>query len=142
MRRPSEFRTGKPGFYPDQSIYAEYACAEFGLAFRDLDGGTGLVFSVGSSNKTIHFGAGRCSWYPQNSATASTLASDKYFAGRIVKSAGVATLSGEYFFLHDRHRAHRPGGHEREAKWAKVWVGSIPVFSDSPWLVDDAHLGA
>ena len=24
------------------------------------------------------------------------------------------TLGGEYFFLHDRHRAHRPAGHERE----------------------------
>jgi hypothetical protein len=114
MRRPSEFRKGKPDFYPDQSIYAEYACAEFGLAFRDLDGGTGLVFSVGSKSKSIHFGAGRCSWYPQNSATASTLASDKYFASRILENAGVATLGGEYFFLHDRHRAHRPGGHERE----------------------------
>jgi hypothetical protein len=114
MRRPSEFRTGKPDFYPDQSIYAEYACAEFGLAFHDLDGGTGLVFSVGSSNKIIHFGAGRCSWYPQNSATASTLASDKYFASRILENAGVDTLGGEYFFLHDRHRAHRPRGHERE----------------------------
>ena len=22
-------------------------------------------------------------------------------------------LGGEYFFLHDRHRAHRPAGHER-----------------------------
>jgi D-alanine-D-alanine ligase-like ATP-grasp enzyme len=115
MRSLREFRTGKPGFYPDQSIYAEYACAEFGLAFRDLDDGTGLVFSVGSKAETIHFGAGRCSWYPQNSATASTLALDKYFASRILENAGVATLGGgEYFFLHDRHRAHRPGGHERE----------------------------
>jgi hypothetical protein len=114
MRSPSEFRTGKPGFYPDQSIYAEYACAEFGLVFRDLDNGTGLVFSVGSSDKSIHFGAGRCSWYPQNSATASTLASDKYFASRVLENAGIATLGGEYFFLHDRHRAHRPAGHERE----------------------------
>ena len=114
MRHPSEFRTGKPGFYPDQSIYAEYACAESGLVFRDIDGGTGLVFSVGSKTKSIHFGAGRCSWYPQNSATASTLASDKYFSSRILENAGVATLGGEYFFLHDRHRAHRPGGHERE----------------------------
>ena len=24
------------------------------------------------------------------------------------------TLGGEYFFLHDRHRAHRPAGHERD----------------------------
>ena len=24
------------------------------------------------------------------------------------------TLGGEYFFLHERHRAHRPAGHERE----------------------------
>lgn len=114
MRSLSEFRAGKPPFYPDQSVYAQYACAEFGLAFCDIDGGTGLVFSVTSAAKRIHFGAGRCSWYPQNNATASTLASDKYFANRILEDAGVATLGGEYFFLHDRHRAHRPAGHERD----------------------------
>jgi hypothetical protein len=109
-----EFRSGKPGFYPDQSVYAEYACAQFGLGFADIDGGTGLVFSVTSEAKTIYFGAGRCSWYPQNNATASTLAADKYFTGKILERAGVATLGGEYFFLHDRHRANRPAGHERE----------------------------
>jgi len=114
MQSLGKFRSKKPGSYPDQSIYAEYACAEFDLAFVDIDGGTGLVFSVASRAKTIHFGAGRCSWYPQNNAAASTLASDKYFASRILENAGVATLGGEYFFLHDRHRAHRPVGHERE----------------------------
>ena len=31
-----------------------------------------------------------------------------------MKRAGAPTLGGEYFFLHDRHRAHRPAGHERE----------------------------
>jgi hypothetical protein len=114
MRDLREFRTGKPDSYPDQSIYAEYACAEFGLAFDDIDGGTGLVFGVSSKTRSIHFGAGRCSWYPQNSATASTLASDKYFTNKILDRAGVPALGGEYFFLHDRHRAHRPAGHERE----------------------------
>jgi D-alanine-D-alanine ligase-like ATP-grasp enzyme len=114
MRSTREFRSGKPSSYPDQSIYASFACAEFGLAFRDLDGGSGLVFSVASPAKTIHFGAGRCAWYPQNNATAATLASDKYFTNKILKDAGVATLGGEYFFLHDRHRAHRPAGHERD----------------------------
>jgi hypothetical protein len=109
-----EFRTGKPGYYPDQSVYAAYACAEFGLAFEDIDGGTGLLFAVSSASKTVHFGAGRCSWYPQNSATASTLASDKYFADAILRKAGIPTLGGAYFFLHDRHRAHRPPAHERE----------------------------
>ena len=64
--------------------------------------------------KRIHFGAGRCSWYPQNNATASTLASDKYFTNRILEAAGVPTLGGEYFFLHERYRAHRPAGHERD----------------------------
>jgi hypothetical protein len=113
MRSPTEFRKGKPGFYPDQSIYAEFACAEFGLEFRDLDGGSGLLFSVSSHNGMLHFGAGRCSWYPQNNATASTLASDKHFTSRILREAGVPALGGEYFFLHDRHRAHRPAGHER-----------------------------
>jgi D-alanine-D-alanine ligase-like ATP-grasp enzyme len=114
MRSLAKFRSGKPGSYPDQSIYAEYACAEFGLGFADTDGGTGLVFSVASGAKSIHFGAGRCSWYPQNNATASTLASDKYFTNRILERAGIPTLGGEYFFLRDRHRAHRPEGHERE----------------------------
>jgi D-alanine-D-alanine ligase-like ATP-grasp enzyme len=114
MRDLQEFRTGKPNFYPDQSVYAEYACAEFGLAFGDIDGGTGLAFSVSSETRSIHFGAGRCSWYPQNNATASTLASDKYFTNKILEGAGAPTLGGGYFFLHDRHRAHRPAGHERE----------------------------
>jgi hypothetical protein len=113
MRSPAEFRTGKPGFYPDQTVYAEFACAEFGLTFCDLDGGSGLLFSIASHDRVVHFGAGRCSWYPQNSATASTLASDKSFASRILRQAGVPALGGEYFFLHERHRAHRPTGHER-----------------------------
>jgi hypothetical protein len=114
MRDLREFRAGKPAFYPDQSVYAEYACSEFGLAFEDIGGGTGLLISVASKTSSIHFGAGRCSWYPQNNATASTLASDKYFTNRILERAGVPTLGGEYFFLHHRHRAHRPAGHERE----------------------------
>ena len=113
MRSPAEFRTGKPGFYPDQAIYAEFACTEFGLHFRDLDGGSGLIFGVASRDRLLHFGAGRCSWYPQNNATASTLASDKHFTSRILREAGVPALGGEYFFLHERYRAHRPAGHER-----------------------------
>jgi D-alanine-D-alanine ligase-like ATP-grasp enzyme len=113
MRRLEEFRSGKPGSYPDQSVYAAFACAEFGLTFRDLDGGSGLVFSVASPTLTIHFGAGRCAWYPQNNSTSATLASDKYFTNKILEDADIATLGGEYFFLHDRHRAHRPEGHER-----------------------------
>jgi D-alanine-D-alanine ligase-like ATP-grasp enzyme len=114
MRSLGDFRSGRPGFYPDQAVYAEYACAEFGLAFHDIDGGTGLVFGVASGTKSVYFGAGRSSWYPQNNATASTLASDKYFTNRILERAGIATLGGEYFFLLERHRAHRPAGHERE----------------------------
>jgi hypothetical protein len=114
MRSPAEFRKGKPGFYPDQAVYAEFACAEFGLEFHDLDGGSGLLFCVASRDRMLHFGAGRCSWYPQNSAAASSLASDKHFASRILREAGVPALGGEYFFLRDRHRAHRPAGHERD----------------------------
>ena len=114
MRSLSEFRAGKPGFYPDQSVYAEYACSEFGLLFQDNDGGSGLLFKVASKTRSVHFGAGRCSWYPQNNATAATLASDKYFTNRILEDAGVATLGGEYFFLHERRRSHRAPGHERE----------------------------
>jgi D-alanine-D-alanine ligase-like ATP-grasp enzyme len=114
MRNLREFRAGKPASHPDHSVYAEYACAEFGLSFRDIDGGTGLVFSVASKTRSVHFGAGRCSWYPQNNSTAATLASDKFFTNRILESSGIATLGGDYFFLNARHRAHRPHGHERD----------------------------
>ena len=38
MRELQEFRAEKPLSYPDQSVYAEYTCAEFGLVFCDLDG--------------------------------------------------------------------------------------------------------
>jgi hypothetical protein len=114
MRNLREFRAGKPAFYPDQAVYAAYSSAEFGLSFDDIDGGTGLVFRVASKARTAYFGAGRCSWYPQNNATATTLASDKYFANRILEGAGVATLGGDYFFLSARNRAHRPPGHERD----------------------------
>jgi D-alanine-D-alanine ligase-like ATP-grasp enzyme len=114
MQSLATIRSGKPGSYPDQTVYAEYACAEFGLVFEDIDGGSGLVFSVASQAKSFHFGAGRCSWYPQNNATAATLASDKYFTNLVLERAGVPTLGGEYFFLHERHRAHRVKGHEVE----------------------------
>jgi glutathione synthase/RimK-type ligase-like ATP-grasp enzyme len=144
-----EFRSGKPNSYPDQTVYAEYACAEFGLAFRDIDSGTGLVFSVSSAAKSIHFGAGRCSWYPQNNATASSLATDKYFANTILERAGVPTLGGEYFFLHERHRALRAAGHERESAleyftklgataFAKPLSGSRGDFAQA--IYDEASL--
>ena len=149
MRSPAEFRTGKPGFYPDQSVYAEFACAEFGLHFRDLDGGSGLIFSVASRDTLVHFGAGRCSWYPQNNATASTLASDKHFTSRILREAGVPALGGEYFFLHERYRAHRPAGHERSdavacfrtlggSAFVKPLTGSRGDFAQA--VYDDAAL--
>ncbi|HET6838957.1 MAG TPA: hypothetical protein VFH41_04390 [Bradyrhizobium sp.] len=114
MRDLQEFRSGKPGFYPDQAVYAEYACAKSGLAFEDIDGGSGLVFSIASKARTVHFGAGRCAWYPQNNATAATLASDKYFTNAILQRAGIPALGGEYFFLHERQRALRAAGRERE----------------------------
>jgi hypothetical protein len=117
MQTLAKIRSGKPGFYPDQSVYAAYACAEFGLEFEDADGGTGLVFSAASEAKRLYFGAGRCSWYPQNNATAATLASDKYFTNVVLERAGVPTLGGEYFFLHERHRAHRAAGHEIDDAW-------------------------
>jgi hypothetical protein len=114
MRNLQEFRAGKPASYPDQAVYAAFACAEFGLRFEDIDGGSGLVCRVASPAQVVYFGAGRCSWYPQNNATAATLASDKYFTNRILEKAGVANLGGDYFFLRARHRALRPAGHERE----------------------------
>jgi len=108
-----DIRDGKPAFYPDQTIYAEYACLAFGLTFEETDGGTGLAFTVSTAGKSIAFAAGRCSFFPQNNATAASLATDKYFASLVLEGAGVTTLGGRYFFLHERYRAHRPPGHER-----------------------------
>ena len=106
-------RAGKPAYYPDQTIYAEYAAGELGLDFAELDGGTGLIFEVTGGGKSTVFGAGRGSFFPQNTATAATLANDKHMANVLMARAGLATLGGDYFFLHDRHRKHRPPGHER-----------------------------
>jgi hypothetical protein len=114
MRNLQEFRLRRPAYYPDHTVYAAYACAEFGLVFEDIGDGAGLAFRVASNTKAAYFGAGRCSWYPQNNSTAATLASDKYFANRILGNAGVAALGGDYFFLNARRRAYRPPGHERE----------------------------
>ena len=108
-----DFRAGKPGYYPDQTIYAEFASAESGLVFHEASAGSGLVCSVASPARRVWFGAGRCSWFPQNNATASSLATDKYFANLILERGGIPTLGGEYFFLHDRYRAHRASGRER-----------------------------
>lgn len=108
-----DFRQSKPIFYPDHTIHAEFACANLGLSFTSLDGDTGLLFRVASATTSHCFGGGRCSAFPQNDATATTLANDKYFTQRILEDAGISTLSGRYFFLHPRHRAHRPPGHER-----------------------------
>ena len=150
MRNLQEFRAGKPAFYPDQAVYAAFSCAESGLDFEDIEDGTGLVFRVVSKAKAVYFGAGRCSWYPQNNATAATLASDKYFANRILGSAGVATPGGDYFFLGSRHRALRPAGHERDDAFShfrklngraflKPLTGSRGDFAQS--IGDEATLG-
>lgn len=107
-------RAGKPAYYPDQTVYAEYAAGELGLGFAELDGGTGLIFEVTGAGKSVTFGAGRGSFFPQNTATAATLANDKYMANVLMARAGIPTLGGDYFFLHERHRAHRAPGHERK----------------------------
>lgn len=106
-------RAGKPACYPDQTIYAEYAAGALELGFAELDGGTGLIFEITGAGKSAVFGAGRGSFFPQNTATAATLANDKHMANVLMARAGIATLGGDYFFLHDRHRKHRPPGHER-----------------------------
>jgi hypothetical protein len=150
MRDLTDFRAGKPAFYPDQAMYAAFACAELGLSFDDIDGGSGLSFRVSSPSKAAYFGAGRCSWYPQNNATAATLASDKYFASRILEDAGITTLGGDYFFLSARHRALRPAGHERDDAFAcfrklngsaflKPLTGSRGDFAQA--ISDEAALG-
>ena len=147
----SDLRTGRQPFYPDQSIYAEFACQTFGLDFAEIDGGTGLAFTVSSATRSVAFGAGRGSFFPQNSATAATLANDKYLAGLVMQRAGVATLGGQYFFLHERYRAYRPPGHERadagayfrdlgSSAFAKPLAGSRGDFAQV--VGSEAALGA
>lgn len=109
----SAFRAGLPSSVPDQAVYAAFAARRYGLQFTDLDGGSGLLFCISAASKEAIFGGGRCSYYPQNNATAATLANDKYLAACVLERAGVSTLGGRYFFLHERHRAQRPPGHER-----------------------------
>jgi hypothetical protein len=114
MQRLQNLRNGKPSSYPDQAIYAEFASLEAGLTFEDISAGAGQAFTIRSNSRSVAFAAGRCSFYPQNNATAASLANDKYFTNLLLERAGVATLGGQYYFLHQRHRAHRPPGHERD----------------------------
>lgn len=114
MSRLSDLRASKPAPYPAQAVYAEYAARNFGLAFEDVEGGSGLAFIVSSRSARVAFGGGRCSYFPQNNAAAATLAADKYLSNVVLGHAGIATLGGRYFFLSDRHRAHRPAGHDRD----------------------------
>ena len=113
MDRLKALRSGRPASYPDNAIYAQFAAERCNLTFRDHDGGTGLVFSVSNATRTAFFGAGKCPAYPQNDSTSAYLATDKYFANRILSELQIPNLGGEYFFLHDRFRSLRMPGHER-----------------------------
>src|SRR3954468_11378670 len=113
MTSLSAIRAGKPAHYPDQAVHCEFAARALGLGFADLDAGTGLLFEIRSADRRAAFGAGRGSFFPQNTATAATLANDKYFANVLMTQAGVPNLGGTYFFLHDRYRSHRAPGRER-----------------------------
>ena len=57
---------------------------------------------------------GEAAFHTSPYLVAATLASDKYFTAKILGEAGVSVINGEYFFLHERHRAHRTAGHDRE----------------------------
>ena len=93
MRNLRMLRKRKPSFYPDQSIYAEYACSEFGLAFEELDGGTGLVFRISSATASHCFGGGRCSFFPQNTATAATLAAERALEAAGIRAGELACVT-------------------------------------------------
>ena len=113
MPNLQDIRETKPGAYPDQAIYAEFAAQSLGLRFRGLDRGSGLAFAIESQTGQMVFGGGRGSYFPQNNATAATLAADKYLSAVVLTDAGVPNLGGEYFFLGERHRAQRAAGHDR-----------------------------
>ena len=110
-------RLAKSATTPDQAVYAEFAADVCGLTFAAIDE-DGLVFSVATTTRRVWFGGGRCSYYPQNTATAATLAADKFQSAQILDYVGIPTLGGRYFFLNERHRAHRAPGHERDDAFA------------------------
>jgi len=135
MRSPRRFSIGKAEFLsgpigPALSTPAPSS----GLTFQDIDGGTGLVFSVASPSRTIYFGAGRCSWYPQkqrhslNAGIGQILQPISFLKRGRRAGARRRNIS----FLHDRHRrAHRPPrAHEREERartFQKAWIASAFV---------------
>jgi glutathione synthase/RimK-type ligase-like ATP-grasp enzyme len=108
----ASLRSGRPDFYPDQALYAEYAARHFGLDFDVHDEGAGFVFSVHSKARHFYFGGGKCPVYPQNDSTSSFLATDKYFANLILSTRAIPNTGGNYFFLNDRFRKFRSPGHE------------------------------
>src|SRR4051794_31381089 len=105
-------RAAAPVYYTDNALYARYTAERSGLVFRDHDQGSGLIFSVSNGQKTIFFGGGKCPAYPQNDSTNAYLATDKYFANRILSEFHIPNLGGEYFFLHERFKLFRKPGHE------------------------------
>jgi glutathione synthase/RimK-type ligase-like ATP-grasp enzyme len=122
----ASLRSGRPGFYPDQALYAEYAARHFGLDFEVHDEGTGFVFSVRSKTRRFYFGGGKCPAYPQNDSTSSFLATDKYFANVILSTHSIPNTGGDYFFLNDRFSKFRSPGHEaRDALHHFQKLGSV-----------------
>ena len=113
MDRLKAIRSNSPVYYPDSAIYAKFTAERCNLTFRDHDEGTGLIFSVSNATRTAFFGGGKCPSYPQNNSTSAYLATDKYFANRILDEFQIPNLGGEYFFLHDRFKSFRKSGHER-----------------------------
>lgn len=112
MDNLTTLRAAAPAYYPDNALYARYTAERNNLLFQDHDEGTGFVYSISSREKSIFFGGGKCPAYPQNNSTNAYLATDKYFANRILSKSGIPNLGGQYFFLHDRFKLLRKPGLE------------------------------
>lgn len=86
------------------------------------------MFEVRAGARRAVIACGSASPYALNSAAAMSLARDKGFAALALTHAGVPTIPGELFFVHDRHAPFRSPGRER-ADALKAAAGfAYPVF--------------
>jgi len=102
MRSPTEFRKGKPGFYPDQADLCR-------ICLRRNSGSNFATSTPGRVDLSVAFARQAASFRRRPIAPVSAEQRHRLDAGvrqtfyepRILREAGVPALGGEYFFLHE-----------------------------------------
>src|SRR3974390_1466101 len=102
--------------YPAQTRYVKRACQALGLSFSDLDNGEGYLFAVSNGRHSFVSGSGAICTWPLNAAHAFAISRDKQHTHAVLKSAGIATIPSELFFLHaDKAKLRAPGRERADA---------------------------